>query len=78
MDPVLVTAGSDGITSVTLNRPDALNAFDYRMTCALAEALRAIRADRGCRVVLLTGNGRAFPPAMTWRTTETTGKRRTG
>jgi enoyl-CoA hydratase/carnithine racemase len=60
VDPVLVAAGSDGVTSITLNRPDALNAFDYRMTCALAEALRAIRADRGCRVVLLTGNGRAF------------------
>jgi enoyl-CoA hydratase/carnithine racemase len=60
VDPVLVAAGSDGVTSVTLNRPDALNAFDYRMTRALTEALRAIRADRGCRVVLLTGNGRAF------------------
>jgi enoyl-CoA hydratase len=58
--PVLVDAGADGITTVTLNRPEALNALDYRMTCALAEALRAIRADRGCQVVILTGNGRAF------------------
>lgn len=60
MDPVLIDAGSDGITTVALNRPDALNALDHRMTRALAEALRAIRADRGCRVVILTGIGRAF------------------
>jgi enoyl-CoA hydratase/carnithine racemase len=60
VDPVLVDPGSDGITTVTLNRPGSLNALDYRMTCALAEALQAVRADRGCRVVVLTGNGRAF------------------
>ena len=60
MDPVLVSAGADGITTVTLNRPDALNAVDHALTCALASALRAVRADRSCRVVVLTGAGRAF------------------
>jgi enoyl-CoA hydratase/carnithine racemase len=35
----------NGSTPVTLNRPDALNAFGYRMTCAPAEALRAVRAE---------------------------------
>jgi len=60
VDSVLIDPASDGVTTVTLNRPDALNAVDHRMARALAEALQAIRADRGCRVVILTGNGRAF------------------
>jgi enoyl-CoA hydratase/carnithine racemase len=60
VDPVLVSRGTDGVTTVTLNRPGALNAVDHALTCALSSALRAIRADRSCRVVILTGAGRAF------------------
>ena len=60
MDPVLIDAGRDGITTVTLNRPSALNAIDHGLTCALSSALRAIAADRSCRAVILTGAGRAF------------------
>ncbi|KAA9151863.1 enoyl-CoA hydratase/isomerase family protein [Amycolatopsis acidicola] len=60
MDPVLVTDDGDGVTTVTLDRPDALNALNREMVDALRESLEAIRRDRSCRVVVLTGNGRGF------------------
>ncbi|MCW2846990.1 MAG: enoyl-CoA hydratase [Marmoricola sp.] len=60
MDPVLVDRGADGVTVVTLNRPDALNTLNDGLVRRLTEVLEAIRQDRDCRVVILTGAGRAF------------------
>src|SRR5258708_38538646 len=45
---------------LTLNRPDALNAMSAELCEALHEELRSVAADRSCRVVVLTGAGRAF------------------
>src|SRR2546421_10240476 len=45
---------------LTLNRPDALNAMTAELCEALHEELRSVAADRSCRVVVLTGAGRAF------------------
>jgi 2-(1,2-epoxy-1,2-dihydrophenyl)acetyl-CoA isomerase len=50
----------DGIATVTLNRPDALNALTVVMKRELLAALRTIARDRSIRVVVLTGAGRAF------------------
>src|ERR1044071_6271930 len=50
----------DGITTITLNRPDRLNAFIGHMRRDLAEALEHAGSDRNTRVVILTGAGRAF------------------
>jgi enoyl-CoA hydratase/carnithine racemase len=60
MESVLVERGRDGVTVVTLNRPDALNTLNDDMVLQLTEILEAIRRDRTCRVVILTGSGRAF------------------
>jgi 2-(1,2-epoxy-1,2-dihydrophenyl)acetyl-CoA isomerase len=49
-----------GITRLTLNRPDKLNAFSRAMNAELREALAAAANDPECRVVVLTGAGRAF------------------
>jgi 2-(1,2-epoxy-1,2-dihydrophenyl)acetyl-CoA isomerase len=49
-----------GITQLTLNRPDKLNAFTRAMLAELREALAAAATDPECRVVVLTGAGRAF------------------
>lgn len=49
-----------GVTTITLNRPDALNAFDSEMAERLEAALRTADGDSGCRVVVLAGEGRAF------------------
>jgi 2-(1,2-epoxy-1,2-dihydrophenyl)acetyl-CoA isomerase len=58
-DTVLV-ARSGGVTRLTLNRPDKLNAFTTGMHAELRAALEAAAADARCRVVVLTGAGRAF------------------
>ena len=50
----------DGVATITLDRPDALNALDWDMCVALVEALRACTADEITRAIVLTGSGRAF------------------
>lgn len=57
---VQVSHPQDGVTLLTLDRPDRLNALDADMVGELSAALDAIAADRSCRVVVLTGAGRAF------------------
>lgn len=49
-----------GIVTVTLNRPEKLNAFVGHMRRDLAEALEEAASDRAVRVVVITGAGRGF------------------
>ena len=49
-----------GLRIVRLNRPDQLNAVNAELHWALANVWRELRADRESRVVVLTGEGRAF------------------
>ncbi|MCK0174100.1 MULTISPECIES: enoyl-CoA hydratase/isomerase family protein [Mycobacteriaceae] len=49
-----------GVRTVTLDRPEALNAFNEALYDATTVALRDADADPEVAVVLLTGNGRAF------------------
>ncbi|HIW62543.1 MAG TPA: enoyl-CoA hydratase/isomerase family protein [Candidatus Stackebrandtia excrementipullorum] len=59
-DPVLVST-TDGLTTVTINRPKALNALDVSTKEALLDAIVTASSDPQCRAVLLTGSGdRAF------------------
>jgi enoyl-CoA hydratase/carnithine racemase len=48
------------VRTLTLNRPDVLNAFNEELYHATAVALRDAAADPDVAVVLLTGSGRAF------------------
>lgn len=50
----------EGIVTITLNRAEKLNAFIGHMRRDLAEALEQAGSDRGVRVVIITGSGRAF------------------
>jgi 2-(1,2-epoxy-1,2-dihydrophenyl)acetyl-CoA isomerase len=59
MAPVLISAQA-GVLTITLNRPDKLNAFNPEMHKALRAALEQALDDREVRVVLLTGAGRGF------------------
>jgi 2-(1,2-epoxy-1,2-dihydrophenyl)acetyl-CoA isomerase len=51
---------TEGLATITLNRPDAMNALDHATKEALRDTLRQAAGDRAVRAVLLTGAGRAF------------------
>jgi enoyl-CoA hydratase/carnithine racemase len=55
---------SAGILTITLNRPDKLNAFTMAMAEELIEAFRRASADDAVRAVVVTGAGRAFCAGM--------------
>jgi 2-(1,2-epoxy-1,2-dihydrophenyl)acetyl-CoA isomerase len=48
------------VAVVTLNRPDVLNAFNQQLLDDLGAAVASVNADEEIRVVILTGEGRAF------------------
>src|SRR5882672_7897086 len=50
----------DAVATITLNRPEKLNAFTGTMREDLAASLRACESDDAVRVVVITGAGRAF------------------
>src|SRR5258708_13669108 len=51
---------NEHITTITLDRPDKLNAFAGTMREELLDALRMAESEKSCRVVVITGAGRAF------------------
>ncbi len=60
MDPVVVDVPRPGVTRITLNRPDKLNAMTTELVQQLHRALDDVAVDPACRVVVLTGAGRGF------------------
>src|SRR2546428_9936536 len=57
---VLIDRPKPGITLLTLNRPERLNAMSHELVADVHKALDEVDADHSCRVVVLTGAGRAF------------------
>ncbi len=57
---LLTREDNNGITTLTLNRPDKFNALSDELIAAMTDALDAIRADDRVRVVIIKANGRAF------------------
>lgn len=53
---------ADGLARVTLNRPDAMNGITNRMVREMRDALALAGNDPSVRVLVLTGEGRAFCP----------------
>ncbi len=50
----------DGVATLTLDRPEAMNALDTATKTALREAVAQVGADDAARCLVLTGRGRAF------------------
>lgn len=50
----------DAVATITLNRPESLNAMDQATKISLASCLKTCRRDQKVRCVILTGAGRAF------------------
>lgn len=59
----------DGVATITLNRPEVLNALNDAVMRGLAEALAAARADEAVRALLVTGAGRGFSSGADLTTT---------
>ena len=57
---ILLVEKSDGIATVTLNRPGAMNALSRALRQAIVRTFHALRGDPEAGVVILTGAGRAF------------------
>lgn len=57
---MISSAVAANICTITLNRPDVLNAFNDALTTALGEALKNAERDMNVRSIIITGSGRAF------------------
>jgi len=61
MTDALLVDRTDAVVTLTLNRPDAMNALDVDLKEALRDTLASLESDRSCRAIVLTGAGtRAF------------------
>lgn len=59
-EPLVITDTRDRITTITINRPEKLNALNAELLRGLDAALAAVTADRGVGAIIITGAGRAF------------------
>ncbi|MGV3540716.1 MAG: enoyl-CoA hydratase-related protein [Rufibacter sp.] len=56
----LLYSVTNGVATITLNRPDVFNAFNDQQSYELQDALKQVTRDASVRVVILTGAGKAF------------------
>ncbi len=59
-DDILLYDLTDHVATITLNRPEAMNALTRELYKKLEDAVRTSHADPEVRCVIITGNGRAF------------------
>ena len=60
MSDVLLVERSDGVATLTMNRPESMNSLSVALKDALVEATRDVGDDPSVRAVVLTGTGRGF------------------
>ena len=56
-DNVLLREEENGVVTLTLNRPEVMNSFNFQLLHALKEQIESVRFNRGVRVVIITGAG---------------------
>lgn len=59
-DPILLRDDSNGVTTLTLNRPQQYNALSSRLLSELQQQLDDIDQDQSVKVVIIAANGKAF------------------
>lgn len=69
---------ADGVVTVTLNRPETLNAFNNTMLEELAAAVERVARSREARVLVLTGAGRGFASGQDLKAYQESGSRDLG
>ncbi len=63
-EPVLKIDKRDGVATLTLNRPEAMNALSRELRGALTDTFADLARDRETGVVIVTGSGRAFSAGL--------------
>jgi len=64
MTDIVLTETNEGVTTVTLNRPEHLNALSVELRQKLGKIFIRLRDDNETQVIILTGNGRAFTAGL--------------
>lgn len=72
-EPVLLVDKSEGIATLTLNRPEARNALSAALRAAIAEGFRDAQSDADVGVVILTGTPPAFSAGIDLKELSQTG-----
>jgi 2-(1,2-epoxy-1,2-dihydrophenyl)acetyl-CoA isomerase len=75
--PDLLESAENGIVTLTLNRPERLNALSPEMTAGLTEALERLSTDRDCGAIVITGAGRGWCAGGDVKTMEARGRDQT-
>src|SRR6476619_3565894 len=75
--PDLLESTENGITTLTLNRPERLNALSGEMTEGLKEALERLATDRECGAIVIAGAGRGWCAGGDVKTMESRGRDQT-
>lgn len=71
----LLFRSEQGIATISLNRPEVYNALNDEITFELQEAFREVARDESIRVVVLTGEGKAFCAGQDLKASASAGKR---
>lgn len=77
-EPVVLVSKAGGIATVTLNRPEKLNALNRELRAAFCRTMEELRADKEAGVVIITGAGRAFCAGLDLRELGSSGIREEG
>jgi enoyl-CoA hydratase len=77
-EPVVITSIEDGIATVTLNRPEKLNALNRELRGEFCRVMQRLRTDKNAGVVIITGAGRAFCAGLDLRELGSSGIREEG
>ena len=72
-DPVLLIDKTDGIATLTLNRPESMNALSQGLRIAFTQAFTELTTDPDVSVVILTGAGKAFCAGLDLKELSVTG-----
>lgn len=66
---------ASGVATITLNRPEVYNALNDEITFELQDAFKSVAKDQSVRVVILTGEGKAFCSGQDLKASSSQGKR---
>ena len=75
--PDLLETSENGVTTLTLNRPERLNALSPAMTSGLKETLERLATDRECGAIVIAGAGRGWCAGGDVKTMELRGRDQT-